>query len=48
MVGTVRGSSVDGVGLASVIIILKRSRGNLLVFYVLKGVKMIYNLHCCA
>lgn len=34
MVGTVRGSSVDGVGLASVIIILKRSRGNLLVFYV--------------
>lgn len=48
MVGTVRGSSVDGVGLTSVIIILKRCRGNQLVFCVLKGVKMIYYLHCCA
>lgn len=48
MVGTVRGSSVDGVVSASVIIILNRSRGNQLVFYVLKGVKMVYYLNCCA
>lgn len=48
MVGTVSGSSVDGVGLTIVIIILKRSRGNPASFLCIKRSKdgLLFTLLC--